>query len=268
MSIESIKALRDKTGAGMVDCKKALEEASGDMDAAIEILRKRGIAKAAKRGDRQAEEGVIKLAVNETASEGYMVEVNAETDFVVRNDKFQQFVGNLLELAMKSKTASRDALESLAMDGATVREALDNLSGVIGEKLAIKDVAMLGPSGTVSGYSHMDGRIGVLVALDKPDMGDLARDIAMQVAAANPRFVSREEIPAEEIEKEKEIYREQLKKENKPDNIIDKIIGGKLGKFYSDICLVDQEYIKDDKKKVKDILGDVKVEKFIRFSLS
>jgi len=264
--MESIKTLREKTGAGMVDCKQALDEAGGDIEKAIEILRKKGIAKAAKRGDREASEGIIAVAVNGANNEGYIVEVNSETDFVARNEQFQGFVKDVLGLIKTKKPGSLDELMNLSMENRTVKEIINNLSGTIGEKLGINRVDIIAGQ-TVAAYSHLGGRIGVLVALDKAGEAELARDMAMQVAAANPKYIKPKEVPAEELDKEKEIYKEQLLKEGKPENIIDKIIEGKIGKYYEEVCLIKQEYIKDDKKHVEDILGDVGVEKFIRYAL-
>jgi len=265
--MENIKILRDKTGAGMVDCKKALEEAGGDINKAVEILRKKGIAKAAKRSDREAGEGVVKVALSGDTKTGYIVEINAETDFVVRSEKFQAFTEKVVQLIIEKQPKDLAELMALNFDGGTVKENLDSLSGVIGEKLDIKRYEMLKSIGTVAAYSHMAGRIGVLVALDKEGQSDIAYDVAMQIAAVNPKYINPKDVAADEINKEKEIYREQLLKEGKPENMIDKIMGGKLAKFYGEICLVKQEFIKDDSKKVEDILGDVKVEKFIRYSL-
>lgn len=265
--MEQIKKLRDKTGAGIVDCKKALEEAGGDMEKAIEILRKKGIAKAAKREDRAANEGIIKIGINDSNTEGYIVEINAETDFVARNEQFQQFADKVFELVKANKLASRGELMNLSMDGGSVQENLNNLSGVIGEKLDIKRCDAVASTGSVAAYSHMGGRIGVLAAINKAGEVDLARDIAMQVAAANPKYIYPEDVPEEEINKEKEIYREQLLKEGKPEQMIDKILPGKINKYFEEVCLVKQEYIKDDKKKVENILGDAKVERFVRYSL-
>ena len=267
-TMEKIKQLREQTGAGMVDCKKALEESNGDIAKAIEILRKKGIAKAAKRGDRETSEGIIKLTVNAAGNEGYMAEFNSETDFVARNEKFQEFTDQVMAIIQEKKPASLEALLAEAMGAGTVAEALGTLSGVIGEKLGIKRMAILSSAGTVTAYSHMGGRIGVLVAVDKPGQKELGYDIAMQIAAANPKYLAAEDVESAEIEKEKEIYREQLAKEGKPENILENILAGKVKKYCSEICLLEQEYIKDDKKKVKDILGDVKIEKFIRCSLN
>jgi len=264
--MEKIKQLRERTGAGISDCKKALDEAGNDIDKAIEILRKKGIAKAAKRGDRTTSEGIIELAVNEEGTEGYIIEVNSETDFVAKNEKFQNFVKEILTIIKENKPADMDALNALPMKESTVQEALTSLSGTIGEKLVIKDFDIMSAE-TVSGYSHLGGKIGVLVAFDKKIDLELATSIAMQVAAANPRYIKTDEVPTEEIEKEKEIQKEILQKAGKPEEIIEKILVGKINKYNEGICLLKQEYIKDDKQKVEQVLGDANVEKFTRYSL-
>lgn len=264
--MEKIKELREKTGAGMVDCKKALEEAGGDIEKAIEILRKKGIAKAAKRGDRETSEGIVKVETNDDNTEGYIVEFNSETDFVARNDKFQDLTNQVMALVKAKKPANLEALMSESMNNGTVQENIDTLSGVIGEKLGIRQMALVSGS-TVVAYSHAGGKIGVLVSLSQAGQAELGRDIAMQIAASAPKYLVPEEVDASEIEKEKEVYREQLLKEGKPENMLEGILVGKVKKYCSEICLLEQEYIKDDKKKVKDILGDVKIEKFVRFSL-
>lgn len=264
--MENIKKLREMTGAGMVDCKKALDEAGGDLEKAVEILRKKGIAKAAKRTDREAAEGLVVLKVNDNATEGYMVEVNSETDFVARNEKFQEFAEQVLNLVAEKQPENLEALLALELADNTVQNSIDQLSGVIGEKLEISRFAIL-KGATVAAYSHLGGRIGVLVALDQSEKSELALDVAMQVAAANPKYINSEEVSTAELDKEKEISREILVKEGKPAEMIEKILEGKMGKYYSEVCLVEQEYIKDDKKKVKDILGDSKVLGFSRFSL-
>lgn len=264
--MEQIKALREKTGAGMVDCKKALDESGGDLDKAVEILRKKGIAKAAKRTDRETSEGLVLVAVNDDHTEGYILEVDSETDFVSRNEKFQSLANAILGLIKSDKPADLDALFALSIDGLSVKDTLDNLSGTIGEKLGIKGFAIL-KGATVSSYSHLGGRIGVLVSLSEAGKAELATDIAMQVAASNPKYLLPEEVPAEEVAKEKDIYREQLLKEGKPEAMLEKIAEGKINKYYSDVCLLKQEFIKDDKKTVENILNGAKIEKFIRYSL-
>ncbi|MFH1255289.1 MAG: translation elongation factor Ts [bacterium] len=265
--MENIKILREKTGAGMVDCKKALDESGGDIDKAVEILRKNGIAKAAKRSGREACEGLIKISVSHDSKTGYIIEINSETDFVARSEKFLEFAEKAMDLIKAEQPKNLDELMGLNFGSGSVKENLDALSGVIGEKLDIKRYDILNSFGTVAAYSHLGGKIGVLAALDKADESALAYDIAMQIAAANPKYIRPEDVSPDEIAKEKEIYKAQLLKENKPENMIDKIIQGKLEKFYEEVCLVKQEYIKDDSKKVQDVLGGIKIEKFIRYNL-
>ena len=264
--MEEIKKLREATGAGMVECKKALDEAAGDLDKAIEILRKKGIAKAAKRSDRQANEGVIKMKINTEQKKAYILELNSETDFVARNETFQDFAERLIEIASSNNIDNLDDLHNFSMEKGSVLENLENLSGTIGEKIVVSKLNSISGE-SLALYSHMNGKIGVIIALDQSDKEDLALEIAMHVAASNPKYLTRDEIPSEEIEKEKDIYKEQLLKEGKPEEIIDKIIMGKIVKYYSEVCLVDQEFIKDDKLKISDILKDTKILSFIRYSL-
>jgi len=249
-----------------VDCQKALQEAGQDLNKAVEILRKKGIAKAAKRLGREANEGVVKVGLNEAKTEAYIVEVNSETDFVARNEKFQSFADQIFDLVKTQKPASVEALLKLDLNGTSVQESLDHLSGTTGEKMDIKRLDIVSGA-SVAAYSHLGGRMGVLVALDKPGLETVAMDVAMQVAAANPKYILPSEVEAEEMAKEKEIYKEQLLKEGKPAAMVDKIVEGKMAKYYSEVCLTEQEYIKDDKKKVKDILAGANVLKFVRYAL-
>ncbi len=264
--MELIKQLREMTGVGMVDCQKALKESGNDLDKAVELLRKQGIAKASKRLGREANEGVVKIGVNDNNTEGYIFEMNSETDFVSRNEKFQTLADNILEIAKAKKPASLEELLALSMEEGTVGETLALFSGTIGEKMDIKAFEML-TGNSVAAYSHLGGKIGVLVALDQAGQGELAADIAMQIAATNPRYITPEEVPGEELDKEKGIYREQLLKEGKPENIIENILTGKVAKYYSEICLVEQEFVKEESKKIKDLLGGTKIIKFVRYSL-
>lgn len=264
--MELIKQLREMTGAGMVDCQKALKEADNNLEKAVEILRKKGIAKAAKRTDRDTNEGVVKVSVNAEKNEAYILELNSETDFVSRNDKFQGFADSVMELIKSKKPANLEALLALKLSAGSVQEDLDSLSGTIGEKLGVKRFEILSGA-SVAAYSHLGGKMGVLVALDTEGKSELAADLAMQVAAANPKYILPSEVDPTEMAKEREIYKEQLIKEGKPEAMVEKIVEGKAGKYYSEVCLTEQEYIKDDKKKVKDILGGAKVIKFVRFSL-
>lgn len=267
ISLDLIKKLREISGAGMGDCRNALLEAAGDLEKAMEALRKKGIAKAAKREGREAGEGLIKIATNEAGNEGYIIDLRAETDFVVLSEQFQNFSNQVTELVIASRPQNLDELLALPMNGSTVKEALGNLSGIVGEKMEIKRYAVAISGGTVVAYSHAGGRIGVLVSINRTGEAELAHEIAMQVAAANPRYINPEDVPAAELDKEKEIYREQLLTEGKPEAMLEKIMVGKLAKFYEEVCLTKQEYIKDDTKKVENVLGDLKVEKFVRFAL-
>ncbi|HNU81682.1 MAG TPA: translation elongation factor Ts [bacterium] len=264
--MEIIKQLREMTGAGIVDCKKALDEANNDLRVAVEILRKKGIAKAAKRIDRETNEGVVKVAVAAAAGEAYIFELTSETDFVSRNDKFQKFADEVMDLVLSLRPENLEALLSLPMAESNVKDNLAVLSGTIGEKMEIRRFARL-HGASLAAYSHLGGKLGVLVALDQAGKEELAMTVAMQVAAANPKYIEPSEVEAGELEKEKEIYREQLLKEGKPEAMIEKILEGKVTKYYSEVCLVEQEFIKDDKKKVKDILGGAKILGFVRFSL-
>jgi elongation factor Ts len=267
ISLEQIKKLREISGAGMGDCRNALIEAAGDLDKAVDVLRKKGIAKAAKRSDREAGEGLIKIAINEAGNEGYLIDLRAETDFVVLSEQFQNFSNQVIKLAAAARPQNLEELLGLSMSGRTVKETLENLSGIVGEKMEIKRYAIVASAGSVAAYSHAGGRIGVLVAINRSGEAELAREIAMQVAAANPQYINPEDVPASALDKEKEIYREQLLAEGKPEGMLEKIMVGKLSKFYEEVCLTKQEYIKDDKKKVADILSGAVVEKFVRFNI-
>ncbi len=265
--MENIKVLRERTGAGIVDCKNALAEANGDLDTAVDILRKKGIAKAAKRGDREATEGLIKVVVKTGNKEGYIFEMNAETDFVVRNEQFQTMAGKIMSEVEAKSPSSLEEVLALQINGTTVSEALEHMSGVIGEKISLSRYAKVTSVGTVGSYAHPQGNIGVLVAVNQGGQEELAQNLAMHIAAANPRYIKPEEVDATELEREKEIYREQLKQENKPAEMIEKILLGKLNKYYEEVCLIKQEYIKDDQKKVEQILEGNVVETFVRYSL-
>lgn len=268
ISLELIKELRERSGAGMADCKNALAEAEGNLEQAMEILRKKGIAKAAKRSDRETAEGLVKVSVSDDGNEGYIFKLCAETDFVVLSEQFQQFAGVLAEVVKAARVATREELLEIDLDGAgTVSAELERLSSVVGEKLELKEYGILASGGSVAAYSHAGEQIGVLVSIDKPNDPELARDIAMQIAAANPKYISSAEVDPAELAKEKEIYAEQLKKEGKPEAMIEKIVAGKVNKYYEEVCLLEQEFIKDDSKKIKDLLGSVKVEQFMRFAL-
>jgi elongation factor Ts len=264
--MEKIKELRDMTGAGMLDCKKALDESQGDLEKAVELLRKKGIAKAAKRSEREASEGIILTSVSDDSKKAYALELNSETDFVAKNEKFQELAKSIIDLIKANNPSSSDELLKMDLNGASVEDNINNLSGVIGEKIDLGRFSLVEGS-SVASYSHLGGKIAVLVALDKEGKEDLALDVAMHIAASNPRYLKDEDVPSEEIEKEKAVYKEQLLKEGKPEEMIENILKGKVKKYCSEICLLSQEYIKDDKKKVSEILEDANIVKFVRLSL-
>lgn len=267
ITMEIIKNLREQSGAGIVDCKSALTEANGDLTVAMEILRKKGIAKAGKRSERETNQGVIKAWISPDQHRGHLVELRAETDFVARNEQFQGLADNILQVLIDQQPADLEALLALPMGSQTVKETVDSLSGIIGEKIVLSNCATLVSSGTVAAYLHAGGSTGVLVALSRPEMGELAKDIAMQIAANNPKYLSPDQVPAEEIAKEKEIYREQLSQEGKPAEIIEKILDGKVNRYFAEVCLIKQEFIKDEKQTIEQILAGATIDGYYRFRL-
>ncbi|MDD8019043.1 MAG: translation elongation factor Ts [Bacteroidota bacterium] len=270
---EMVKQLRDKTGAGMMDCKKALDEANGNMDLAIEVLRKKGAATAAKRADKTANEGIIVAKISNDAKRGIIVEVNCETDFVARGNDFVEFANSVAHIAFEKSPANVAALLALSHpSGKTVADALNDLVGKIGERTEIKRFSIISsPNGIVESYVHMGSKLGVLVELGaefNPVNKTLARDIAMQVAAMNPNVVARENVGKEVVEKEIEIYRQQAKNEGKPDHIADKIAQGRLEKYYQEVVLLEQSFIKDAGKAIRELLNaGITIKQFIRYQL-
>jgi elongation factor Ts len=273
ISAELVKRLRDKTGAGMADCKKALEEANGDEQKAIEVLRKKGAASAAKRSDRVAKEGVVVASVSEDQKRGVLAEVNSETDFVARNESFMQFAQEVADAALAANPNSHEEfLLSRLSDGATISEEVGAQTGRLGEKLEARRFEMLAePAGFVTSYIHPGSKLGVMVAIAGSSKASaLGRDIAMQIAAMNPIAVDRSQISTEQLEKELDIYRTQARNEGKKEEFIDRIAKGKLEKYYQDFCLVEQSFIKDAAKTVGDLLkeaGGLKVTGFVRMQL-
>ncbi len=254
-----VKKLREMTGAGMMDCKKALTETDGDMDAAVDFLRKKGLAAASKKAGRVAAEGVV--AAVASGNVGVMVEVNAETDFTSKNEKFTGFVNRLVELALAGQPADLAALKTMPMDDGAAEEALAQLIATIGENMNIRRYEKVGvDSGVVSAYVHAGGKIGVLVGIEgEPDeaLTSFARGVAMHVAAANPQYISREDVPAEAVEREKAVLSERAAASGKPEHIIEKIVAGQLNKFYSEVCLLEQDYVLDTDQTVGKALEQV-----------
>jgi len=270
---EMVKQLRDKTGAGMMDCKKALEEAAGIMETAIEILRKKGAATAAKRADKAANEGTIVAKISADGKHGIMVEINCETDFVARGEDFSSFAQSIAQIVFdKSPNTVGELLTFPHPNGKTVNDALSDLTGKVGEKTEIRRIYHLqSEGGFLEQYVHMGSKIGVIVELGadfNPANKTVARDIAMQVAAMSPIVVSRDKVNKDLVDKEIEIYRTQAKNEGKPEHIAEKIATGRLEKYYQEIVLLEQSFIKDAGKTVKDLLSaNVTVKQFKRFQL-
>lgn len=269
ITVELIKTLRDKTNAGMMDCKAALTEANGDLDAAETVLRKKGIADADKKAGRAAKEGVVAARILEGGKTGILVEVNCETDFVAKNDKFREFVDSILEhIAASPSVTTLEELQAqpLAQDPSQTLEVFIKAKvGQLGENMGLGRFAKyeLSGEGAVASYIHMAGRVGVLVEVTAgkaetaaaPGFADFLKDVSMHIAAAHPICVRRDEVPTDKVEAEKDIFREQMK--GKPADIIEKIIEGKLGKFYSVNCLLDQPFIKDGDKTIQNLLDEL-----------
>lgn len=271
---QNVKELREMTGCGMMDCKKALTETNGDMDKAVEFLREKGLATAAKKAGRIASEGMVKAYITDDKKIGVLVEVNSETDFVAKNAEFQAFVEGVAKIVAEKNPADVEALKELPYaDGSNVGETLTALIAKIGENMNIRRFARV--EGNVCSYTHGEGRIGVLVeaegSLDDADAYEAARDAAMQIAAINPLYLSQEVVPAEDVEKEKHIIVAQIKEDpknaKKPENIIEKMVDGKINKFYEQNCLLQQEFVKNGDFKVEAYLASkgVKLTGFVRF---
>ena len=291
ISMELVKQLREMTGAGMLDCKKALEEANGDIEKAKEILRKKGLAKAAKKASRETKEGLV-VAVGDS-KKGVLLEINCETDFVARNDLFQSYARQIAELIAKEdkfKNVGLGDVEELKKTeiepGKDVDTFVKEAIAKIGENIQIKRFARFDAEGDnklIATYIHPPGRIGAMVEVEcepaqlceKPEVQELVKDILLQIAAMRPEYLSVEDIPQEVIQKEKEIYMEQAKQEGKPEHILERIAEGKLKKFYQEKVLLEQPFIKEDKKSIKKLIdevskqlgGKVKVTRFVRFEL-
>ncbi|MBP3464199.1 MAG: elongation factor Ts [Clostridia bacterium] len=257
ITAELVKQLREKTGAGMMDCKKVLTETEGDMEKAAELLRERGIAKAAKKSSRIAAEGLVATYVSEDKKVGSAVEVNAETDFVAKNDEFRTFVNDIAkQVAQKNPKDVEELLSQKYLNTeSTVQEVLTNKIATIGENMSIRRFVRFESEGLVESYVHGDGKIAVLVNFEKGNQ-ELAKDVCMQIAAAKPEYLSRENVPADKVEKEMEILKVQAMNEGKPAEIAEKMVQGRIGKFYGEICLLEQEFVKDPSVKVGKVIED------------
>ena len=275
---KDVKELREMTGCGMMDCKKALTETDGDMDKAVEFLREKGLATAAKKAGRIAAEGIVKSYID--GNVGVLVEVNSETDFVAKNEEFQEFVLDVAKTVAKENPADVDALKACTCGDTTIGDMLTAKIAKIGENMNIRRFARVETNGVVADYIHAAGKIGVLVeaeAADTPEVKECLRNVAMQIAAINPGYLKREEVPAAVVEEEKKILEAQIqndeKLKNKPAQVIEKMVTGRVEKFYKENCLVDQAFVKDGNMNVaqyvakvaKDLGGKIEIESFVRF---
>ena len=264
-----VKDLRERTGAGMMDCKKALVACDGNMDAAIDFLREKGLAAAAKKAGRIAAEGAVLSYVSEDGKTGAIVEINCETDFVAKTDNFKNLVVKIAKQVVEVKPADLAALLASEIDGQTVESIVNAAVGQIGEKISLRRFALFdNPEGLVVSYIHMGGKIGVLVNM-KGGTVELGKDVAMQVAAAFPKYLNRTQVPQAELEHEKEVLSEQARNEGKPEKIIEKMVLGRINKYYKDVCLVDQEFVKDGDLTIAQLLknNNADVVEFARFQM-
>lgn len=279
ITAQAVKELRERTGAGMMDCKKALTETNGDMEKAVEVLREKGLAAAAKKAGRVAAEGVVKTFISEDMKKGAIVEVNCETDFVADNAEFIEFAGKVAEMAANSTVTTVEELVALKYnDEKTVQEVLTELIAKIGENMTVRRFERVAlENGVVQSYIHGGGRIGVLVQLacdaNSGELVQVAKDVCMQIAAANPLFLSQAEVDSKALETEKEIYRAQALNEGKPEKIVEKMVEGRIKKYYKEVCLLDQPWVKDADKSIskyleeksKEVGSPITVQKYFRF---
>jgi elongation factor Ts len=281
ITAQMVKELRERTGAGMMDCKKALNESNGDAEKAVEILREKGLAAAAKKAGRIAAEGIVKTYVSEDGKIASIVEVNCETDFVAINEDFVAFADNVAKQAAKTNVSTIEELveeKYIADDSKTINETVTALIAKIGENMAVRRFEKLTvEQGAIESYIHGGGRIGVLVKLEcekeSEMLRSIAKDVAMQVAATNPLFLDRTQVDTDTLEKEKEIYRVQALNEGKPENIVEKMVMGRIQKYYKENCLVEQVFVKDPdltiekylQAKAKEVGAPIKVAAFVRF---
>jgi elongation factor Ts len=266
-----VKELREITAAGMLDCKKALQEKEGNMDAAIDYLREKGIAKAAKKAGRVAAEGMIFDGISEDAKTAVVLEFNSETDFVAKNDEFVQFGKDLVKLALEKGIKTIEELKAAELNGQTVETALTNLIAKIGENMNLRRMKVVKTDGFVTTYNHMGGKLGVIIEMTgeaTPENVEKAKGIAMHVAAMDPGYLAPEDVTTEDLKKEMEIARVQLLEQGKPEKIIENILKGKERKFYEESCLVKQVYVRaENKETVEQFAGDITVKGFSRFKV-
>lgn len=272
ISAADVAKLRKQTGAGMMDCKKALQESNGDFEQAIDYLRKKGTKVAAKRADKDATEGYVIAKTNEDQTAGIVLMVNCETDFVGKSEEFVNFVRSIADLALENKSATIDDVKALSIDGTTVESKLSEMIGKTGEKMEFDAYALI-EAPLVAAYNHLGNKIGTLVSLNNKVDGaaEAAHDIAMQIAAMNPVALDKDSVAQDVIDRELEVGKELARQEGKPEAMLDKIAQGRLGKFFKENTLVEQDFIKDSKLTVREYIAsvdkDLKVTNFYRFAL-
>lgn len=280
ITAQMVKELRESTGAGMMDCKKALTEADGDMERAIDILREKGLSKAAKKADRIAAEGLVTIKLNADNTVAAITEVNSETDFVAKNEDFKVFVNDVTEMVLDADFADVSTLLAAQhKEGKALQDVLNDRIATIGEKLDVRRFEKVSTNGVISGYIHGGGKIGVLVVLDTDSKDEqvskLGKDIAMQVAAMNPKYISRDDVDQEYIAHEKEVLTQQALNEGKPAEIVEKMVVGRLNKELKEVCLMDQVYVKDSELTIsklvasveKSVGSSIKVSKVVRYEV-
>ncbi|MED4225448.1 translation elongation factor Ts [Neobacillus cucumis] len=270
VTAQMVKELREKTGAGMMDCKKALTATDGDMDKAIDFLREKGIAKAANKADRIAAEGLTSVVAQ--GNEAVILEVNSETDFVAKNEAFQALVQELAQHLLKNKPATVEEASAQTMEnGATVADHINAAIAKIGEKLSLRRFVIVSKtdSDAFGAYLHMGGRISVLTVLEGTTDDAAAKDISMHIAALKPKYVSRDQVSAEEVEHERQVLTQQALNEGKPENIVAKMVEGRLGKYFEDVCLLDQTFVKNPDQKVRQFVQSKggTVREFVRYEV-
>ncbi len=265
-----IKELRERTGAGMLDCKKALQENDGDIEKAIDWLREKGIAKAAKKSGRIAAEGLVFAAISEDRKKGAILEFNSETDFVAKNDEFKSFGEKLVALTLSHDLTSEDELKAFELEGKTIETHLTELIAKIGENMNVRRLKVVSTDGFIETYIHLGGKIGVLLNVNgevTPENIEKAKGVAMHIAAMDPKYLDKSQVTADDLEREKEIARHQLESEGKPANIIGKILEGKMRKFYEENCLVQQKYVRDDSLTIEKFIAPSTINSFDRFKV-
>lgn len=275
VTMKDIKELRSRTGAGVLDCKKALNEVDGDVEAAVEYLREKGMSDAAKKAGRIAAEGLVSLNITDDRKKGVLVEVNSETDFVAKNDQFKNLVSDITEHVLESESDDVEAVSEekwINDESKTVNTVIKEAIASIGENINLRRFDRYSTDGFLYGYIHLGGKIGVIVDFAdefSAEKEETAKDIAMHIAAINPEFLDRDSVSQKSLEKEKKIYKEQMINEGKPEHIIDQIVEGKINKYYTQVCLLEQPFVRDDEKTVADVLkeNDMEINAFTRFEI-